>query len=296
MKSRNYFLLAKFGFFYLYKKRLIRDSITTGLNNNEVVEFYNKVIAKAYSKFSAEKYIFPDNFTYDKILFSIVSADTFAKTRGLSAIDVINQYDHSLKYQIRDQADRADESGLARIWGQESVAIFNIFNSIKFSREIFDAVSFLGATVLDVGCSVGGASWLAWRRGARGFAISDMEGAALRTAYDTLSRYSGCKVNVIPINQSSDVPNYGKEVFDIALCLHTFEHTQDPVGLAEAILDSLKPGGLFIYTYYNAPVAGGINTTSGRDNRSHALARIDARVFHKDGFNLDPYRIGLKTA
>ena len=252
------------------------------------------MLEKSYSNFTEDKYLRIDQFTYDKVFFTLAAAYVFAKRRFISILDVARDYDHDLKYKIRKSSDGATEADLAKIWAQDDVAIFNVFNAIKFNKDIFDAIPFVGSKILDVGCSVGGASWLAWRRGARSFTVSDMVGAALDTAGDLLQAYSGCNVDVVPIVNSTDVPDFGCEVFDVALCLHVFEHTQDPTGLAMRILDAVKPGGYFLYTYFHAPVANGINTIKGRDCRQETQAAIKLRVSFVDRFNLDPYCIGIK--
>jgi len=296
MKSNHFLPFAKQAFFLIFRDRLIRDGVSLGIAKEDVICFYENVLEKAYSHFSAEKYLRIDQFTYDKVFFTLAAANVFAKRRGISALDVAKQYDHDLKFKIRNEADGVTEEDLAKIWAQDGVAIFNIFNAIKFYKNIFDAIPFVGRSVLDVGSSVGGASWLAWRRGANAFTVSDMAGAALDTAGDVLRTYSGASVSVVPIVSSTDVPDFGRERFDVAMCLHTFEHTQDPTKLVMSILDALKPGGHFVYTYYHAPVANGINTIKGRDCREEALAAIKSRISHIDGFNLDPYAIGIKKS
>jgi 2-polyprenyl-3-methyl-5-hydroxy-6-metoxy-1,4-benzoquinol methylase len=294
MNSKPYLSFAKYVFFSIFEERLVRDGKSIGITKDDVVRFYEMVLEKAYSNFSADKWLRVDQFTYDKVFFTLAAAKVFAACRGVTVLDVAMDYDHDLKYEIRKKAEGVAESDLAKIWAQDEVAIFNIFNAIKFNKNIFEAIPFVGRKVLDVGCSVGAASWLAWRRGANGFTVSDMAGGALETAGDVLRSYSGASVAVIPIENSTDVPEFGREVFDVALCLHTFEHTQDPKGLATSILDSIKSGGYFVFTYYNAPVANGINTVKGRDCRQVALDAIQARCSLVDGFNLDPYCIGIK--
>lgn len=294
MKSNFASSLSKHAFFSIFRQRLVRDGQSLGISEQDVICFYESVLEKSYAHFSADKYLRIDQFTYDKVFFTLAAANVFAKRRGLGVLDVAHQYDHDLKFKVRNEADGVSEADLAKIWAQDGVALFNIFNAIKFNKDIFEATPFVGRKVLDVGCSVGGASWLAWRRGANAFTVCDMAGAALETAGDVLQTYSGTPVKVVPIVNSSDVPDFGRAQFDVAMCLHTFEHTQDPKGLATSMLDALKPGGHFVYTYYHAPVANGINTIKGRDCREEALAAIDARVAHIDGFNLDPYRIGIK--
>lgn len=294
MNSKYSVQFLKAVFFGIYKERLIRDAMSLGIAADVVIAFYNLVLQKSYIHFSPAKYLKLNQFTYDKIFFTLAAAHVFAKKRGLSIIDVADKYTHELKFQIRNEADGVSDATLPKIWAKDSVAIFNIFNAIKFSSNIFDATPFLGKNVLDVGCSVGGASWLAWRRGANAFTLSDMAGAALDTAGDTIREYCGGNVSLVPIVNSSDVPDFGKNRFDVAMCLHTFEHTQDPVRLALAILDSLKPNGHFLYTYYYAPIANGINTVKGRDHRSEALNLIKSKLVDVDGFDLNPYSIGKK--
>jgi 2-polyprenyl-3-methyl-5-hydroxy-6-metoxy-1,4-benzoquinol methylase len=296
MKSKHYLPLVKHAFFSIFKGRLVRDGQSLGIAQEDVIRFYEQVLEKSYANFSADKYLRVDQFTYDKVFFTLAAAHVFAKRRGISVLDVAKGYDHDLKFKIRNEADGVSETDLTKIWAQDGVALFNIFNAIKFNKGFFEATPFVGRKVLDVGCSVGGASWLAWRRGANAFTVSDMAGAALDTAGDVLRTYSGTDVEVVPIVNSSDVPDFGRQEFDVALCLHTFEHTQDPTGLVTSILDALKPGGHFVYTYYHAPVANGINTLKGRDCREEALSAIKARVSHMDGFNLDPYSIGIKKS
>jgi 2-polyprenyl-3-methyl-5-hydroxy-6-metoxy-1,4-benzoquinol methylase len=296
MKITKYLPISNYIFFKIFGNRLMHDGHAMGISQDDVILFYEQVLKKSYANFSANKYLRVDEFTYDKILFTLAAANVFAKPRGLGILDVADQYDHDLKYIIRKEAEGVSEGDLAKIWAKDSVALFNIFNAIKFDKRIFDATTLLGRKVLDVGCSVGAASWLAWRRGANAFTVSDMAGAALETAGDLLRAYTGTKVEVVPIVSSADVPDYGRAQFDVALCLHTFEHTQDPTGLASSILDALKPGGLFVYTYYRAPVANGINTIKGRDYREEALSAIASRVVNLNGFKLDPFQIGVKKA
>lgn len=296
MKFLKYLPISMYIFFNIFRDRLVRDGHGLGISQEDVICFYEEVIKKSYANFSIDKYLQINQFTYDKIMFSMAAANVFAKRRRLGILDVVSHYDHDLKYIIRKEADGVSEGDLAMIWAKDSVALFNIFNAIKFNKGIFEAIPFLGHKVLDVGCSVGGASWLAWRRGANAFTLSDMAGAALETAGDLLQVYTGTQVNVVPIVNSMDVPDYGRSQFDVAMCLHTFEHTQDPKGLATSILDSLKPGGYFVYTYYHAPVANGINTIKGRDCREETLSIIALRGLNLDGFKLDPYNIIVKKS
>lgn len=296
MKTLKYLPIGKWIFFSIFRNRLVRDGSALGIEKDDVICFYEQVLQKSYANFSADKYLRINQFTYDKVLFTLAAANVFAKSRGLDILDVANQYDHDLKYKIRKEADGASAGDLAKIWAKDSVALFNIFNAIKFNKGIFEAIPFEGRKVLDVGCSVGGASWLALRRGARAFTVSDMAGAALQVAGDLLRTNIGAQVNVVPIVDSADVPDYGRDEFDVAMCLHTFEHTQNPKGLATSILDALKPGGYFVYTFYHAPVANGINTINGRDCREETLLAIASRVNHLIKFKLDPYMIGVKKA
>ncbi len=57
---------------------------------------------------------------------------------------VAHQYDHDLKFKVRNEADGVSEVDLAKIWAQDGVALFNIFNAIKFNKDIFDATPFGG--------------------------------------------------------------------------------------------------------------------------------------------------------
>jgi 2-polyprenyl-3-methyl-5-hydroxy-6-metoxy-1,4-benzoquinol methylase len=281
-------------FFSINRFRLNRDGFALGYKESEVEIFYNHVIGKAYNNFLPSRYLGISNFNYQKILFTLYAANIYAKDKGVSIIDIAESYNHELKEDIKNKAISATKKKLANIWKTDDVAIFNVFNAVKFKQEVFESVPFLNAAVLDVGCSVGAASWLAAQYGAKSFAVSDMSGSALFLAEKMLLEL-GKDVKVFPITDQMIVPDYGEEYYDVVMCLHVFEHTEEPVKLAQSMLRSLRQGGTFVYTYYEATVADGINTANGKLLRNKALDFISSQIDINDKFSLNPYSIGKKN-
>lgn len=276
-------------------KKLASRGKALGITENEIRYFYDETLRKTYSHFSSEKFLTPNQFTFDKVQFTLASAFVYGKSRNLSIGQVVDSYSYDLKYEIRAQADGVKEDGLPVIWAQDTVALFNILNAVKFSKNIFEEFSFSEKSVLDVGCSVGAASWFALSKGAKRFLVSDIDGAPLDDALNVLSYFGASKVDSVPIKVASDVPCYGDSEFDICLYLHVLEQTEDPLGLSRAMWKALKPGGALVYTYYYAPIAGGINTTAGRDNSDETLEYLRSVGSHSKKYDLNPYSFMYKS-
>ena len=278
----------------LYLNNLIKDCESLGIHSDLSKYFYKKAFEKSYLHHSPLAFLPYNHFNYSKILFNIVAAKSYSELYDCSLIDIVKEYNHNLKYLIRDNVKSKSVDELFKEWGGKNVSLFNIFNFIKFKKKVMLSVPWLNAFVLDVGSSVGGASWLAYRFGANKFTLSDIKGSPLEVAQYTMKKFAKNSFDV-PINSFDSVEGYGEKIHDIAMCLHVFEHTIKPQELAKSIIDSLKPGGYFLFSYYKATVGDGINTTEAILKRDETLKYINSRISFNHSFNLNPISIGIKV-
>ena len=285
--------LNAFIFFKFYKKKIIILSKSLNINEKEGIYFYNKVFWKFYTYFSPDKFLIDKEFSFIKISFSLYAAKILSLKTNQSIKEIIDSSSAELKHIIKDSAVNVNLIDLKKVWANRNVTLFNIFNTIKFSKQIFNELPLLNASVLDVGSSVGTASWISAMNGAKEFGICDIDGDPLNLAEDILKSLEK-KVIKYPISDQFVVPEFKKNTYDIALCLHVYEHTEVPLDLTNKIIDSLKPGGYFVYTYYEASVADGINTQNALINRHKVLKHLKNKLFHLKEFNLNPYNIAIK--
>lgn len=86
----------------------------------------------------------------------------------------------------------------------------------------------------------------------------------------------GLTFHVITPNKFTD-PLPDVEAFDVIILTAVLEHADDPVFLADYVLDRLKPGGLFVFDYIKSD-ARGLDHPHALASREACLMRILART------------------
>ena len=270
--------------------KFLQNFATTEKTHDYFVKF---AFSKSYSRFSPIHYLPGNNFQRLKVLYNFLSLISLAKLTNKSIDGLISEYTWDLKYKIRDQAVGLKLNDLSEAWGKENVALFNCFNTIKFKEKVFKNVPLYRARVLDFGCSIGCASFLASSYGTLSHTISDVPGFPLNVAEEALSS-CGLRVKKVPIENPELPPEYEKGEFDIIYCLHTLEHTTDPIKTCKNLLNALRTGGHIIYTFYEASAPDGINTPEALHFRKETLNLLANETVTTKINNLNPYIVAIK--
>ena len=279
--------------YLLYKKNFKKYLYHFKINKSEYSSLLKLSFEKSYSRFSPIHYLPANEFQSLKVLYNFISLNALSEISGESILDLAKEYNWKLKFKIRDQAIGLKLNTLSKAWGQKNVALFNCFNTIKFKEKVFKNIPLYGANVLDFGCSIGCASFLSSNYGTFGHSISDVPGYPLEVAERSLIN-CGLKVNKIPIEDPSSPPEYEKNEFDIVYCLHTLEHTTNPIKTSQNILKSLKTGGYLIYTYYKASAPDGINTKEALEHRAETLKLLKQSTISTKINSLKPFIVSIK--
>ena len=285
-------LISSFAY-HLYKnnyERYLKHSEITKTDYKKMVKLF---FAKSYSRFSPINYLPNSEFNSLKILYNFLSLCALSELSNKTINQLSEEYKWEMKFKIRDQALGLKLNELSNAWGKENVALFNCFNTIKFKQKVFKKIPLYGAKVLDFGCSIGCASFLASNYGTIKHTISDVPGYPLDVAEKALKN---CGLDVVkrPINNPLSPPNYEKNEFDVIYCLHTLEHTTTPIKTCESILNSLKRGGYLIYTYYKASAPDGINTIEALEQREETLKLLRDNCTRTNIDSLKPFVVGIK--
>ena len=258
--------------------------------HDKFVEF---AFSQSYARFSPIHYLPASTFQRKKVLYNFLSLMSLSKLTKKSIEDLISEYTWDLKYKIRDQAIGLKLNDLSKSWGKENVALFNCFNTIKFRKKVFNNIPLYRARVLDFGSSIGCASFLSSNYDTFSHTISDVPGYPLDVAEETLLN-CGLRVKKIAIENPEAPPEYEKGEFDVVYCLHTLEHTTNPLKTCRNLLYSLRPGGYIIYTYYKASDPDGINTPEALHFRKETLNFLKKNTESTKINNLKPYIVAIK--
>lgn len=158
-------------------------------------------------------------------------------------------------YPIRGGIPRfVPETGYTDTFGKQ----WNLFRSsqldsatgARFSEQRFDEettwskADLDGKLVLDAGCGAGRFAEIAAARGARLVAL-DMS-SAVESVKKTLSAFPNTEV----VQASLLEPPFKRQVFDYAYSLGVIQHTPDPPGGIQSVVDCVKPGGQFAFAIY----------------------------------------------
>ena len=271
-----------------YEKYLRNSSIS----KEQYYEFLQWSFKKSYKRFNPIRYLPGNNFQKLKILYGFLALESLSQLTNKSIKKLCEEYTWELKDEIRNQALGLKLNELSKSWGKENVALWNSMNTIKFQSRIFNSIPLFRADVLDFGCSIGGASFLASTYNTKSHTVTDVPGFALDVAERSLQNL-GVSVEKVPILNPADPPIYSKK-FDVIFCIHVFEHTYDPIKTCKNLLNSLKSGGTFIYTYYKASAPDGYNTVEGLEKRDEVLNLILQKTYPTSISNLKPYSIVKK--
>ena len=285
-------LISKFSY-HLYKNNYKKYLSHYKISKQEYEKFLKICFAKSYCRFSPVNYIPANNFQCLKILYNYLSLNALSEITNKSISDLSEEYNWEMKFKIRDQAIGLKLKDLSKSWGKENVALFNCFNTIKFKEKVFKNIPLYGARMLDFGCSVGCASFLASVYGTKSHTLSDVPGYPINVAEKTLSN-CGLSVTKVPIDNPLSPPEYEDNAFDIVYCLHTLEHTTDPLKTCENILNSLKRGGYIIYTYYKDSKPDGINTSEALEFRQETLNLLEKSTQGTKINDLKPFKVAIK--
>ena len=285
-------LISSFAF-HLYKNNYDKYLKHNEIKKGEYKKLIKLFFKKSYSRFSPINYLPTSEFNSLKILYNYLSLSALSELSNRSIFELSEEYEWNMKFKIRDQALGLKLNDLSNAWGKENVALFNCFNTIKFKEKVFKNIPLYGAKILDFGCSIGCASFLASNYGTIKHTISDVPGFPLDVAEIALKNI-GLDVIKKPIENPLSPPNYEKNQFDIIYCLHTLEHTTKPIETCENILKSLKKGGYLIYTYYKASAPDGINTVEALEQREETLKLLKDSCAQTKINNLKPFVVGIK--
>tara|TARA_Y100001978_G_C23634375_1_gene405063 strand:+ start:44 stop:913 length:870 start_codon:yes stop_codon:yes gene_type:complete len=278
---------------HLYKKNFNKYLYHFKINKSEYYSILKSSFEKSYSRFSPIHYLPANEFQSLKILYNFISLNALSEISEESITELVKEYNWKLKFKIRDQAIGLKLNDLSNAWGQKNVALFNCFNTIKFKEKVFKNIPLYGSNVLDFGCSIGCASFLSSNYGTFSHTISDVPGYPLDVAERSLKN-CGLYVNKIPITDPSHPPEYEKDEFDVIYCLHTLEHTTNPIKTCKNILNSLKVGGYIIYTYYKASAPDGINTKEALEHRAETLKLLEDNTIATKIKSLNPFIVSVK--
>ena len=273
-----------------YKKFLVNNPVSKKQYN----DFLKNSFFKSYKRFNPIRYLPGNEFQRLKVLYNFLAIESLSELTGKSIQDLSNEYYWDLKEKVRSQALGLKRKELSKAWGKENVALWNSFNTIKFQSRIFNNICFFGAEVLDYGCSVGCASFLASTFNTKSHTVSDVPGYALDVAERSLKKL-GIKTNKIPIEDPALPTVYEENKFDIIFCLHVLEHTFDPVQTCKNLINALKPNGVILYTYYKASSPDGYNTVEGLEKRNEALRFLRSKTKTTKIKGLKPYEIAIKS-
>ena len=285
-------IIAKLSYI-IYKKNFDKYFHNICITRKTHDNFVKFAFTKSYSRFSPIHYLPGNNFQRLKVLYNLLSLISLSKLTNKSIEDLISEYTWDLKYKIRDQAIGLKLNDLSASWGKENVALFNCFNTIKFKEKVFKTIPLYKAKVLDFGSSIGCASFLASSYGTLSHTISDVPGFPLNVAEEALSN-CGLRVKKVPIDNPESPPEYEKGEFDVIYCLHTLEHTTNPIKTCENLLNSLRTGGQIIYTFYEASAPDGINTPEALFMRKETLDLLAKNTKKTKIDKLNPYIVAIK--
>ena len=180
------------------------------------------------------------------IRFQSIEASTNVFTISPKAVEVIDHYGvASLTTRINDALRRAGFGDGAVSW--EDLAPLDQFHvrGLAASRELADAMSLApSASVLDIGCGVGGASrFLAATYGARVTGI-DLTPSFIEAATMLSARAGLSDTTHFTVADAVDLP-YGGASFDYAWTQHVAMNIRNRSALYNETHRVLRPGGLF---------------------------------------------------
>jgi len=135
-------------------------------------------------------------------------------------------------------------------------------------------------SVLDYGCGVSDVGILLSLLGAQ-VTICDLDDQKLSFAGWRFQRRN-LDVKVIAITENTQIPDFGKRVYDLIVATEILEHVPNPLRSLRALTESLKPGGLLFDS-----LGGRFDRKSGGDHLAEALVigkSQNYQTFYKENY------------